>query len=125
MFLTNNSGPVVAGHLGALAKIGIDCAPEDLATSAQAAASLLTAHSRVAVIGDQGIREALAARELEEVDAADKPDAVVVGRTLQLDYGALAAAATAVRGGARFIAANTDATFPTGDAGGLLPGAGA
>ncbi len=42
VFLTNNSGPVVAGHVEALAKIGIECAPEDVATSAQAAASLLT-----------------------------------------------------------------------------------
>jgi HAD superfamily hydrolase (TIGR01450 family) len=125
VFLTNNSGPLVAGHLGALAKIGIECAPEDLATSAQAAASLLTEHSRVAIIGDQGIREALAARGIEEVDAADKPDAVVMGRTLQLDYWALAAAATAVREGARFIAANADATFPAGGPSGLLPGAGA
>lgn len=125
VFLTNNSGPLIAGHVAALAKIGIECAPEDLATSAQAAASLLAFNSRVAVIGDEGIREALAARAIEEVDAADSPDAVVVGRTLQLDYGALAAAATAVRGGARFIAANADATFPTGGARGLLPGAGA
>ena len=125
VFLTNNSGPVVAGHVEALAKIGIECAPEDLATSAQAAALLLTGRSRAAVIGDQGIREALAAREVEEVGAADKPDAVVMGRTLQLDYWALAAVATAVRGGARFIATNTDATFPTGGADGLLPGAGA
>lgn len=124
VFLTNNSGPVVAGHVEALAKIGIECAPEDVATSAQAAASLLTGPSRVAVVGDQGISEALAARGLEEVDAADRPDAVVVGRTLQLDYWLLAAAATAVRRGARFIAANADATFPTGGASGLLPGAG-
>jgi 4-nitrophenyl phosphatase len=85
----------------------------------------LAEHSRVAVIGDEGIREALAARAIEEVDAADKPEAVIVGRTLQLDYGALAAAATAVRGGTRFIATNADATFPTGRASGLLPGAGA
>ena len=116
---------MVSGHVDALAKIGIECAPQDLATSAQAAASLLPRHSRVAVIGDQGIREALAARAVQEVDATDSPDAVVVGRTLQLDYGALAGAATAVRKGARFIATNADATFPTGGSDGLLPGAGA
>jgi 4-nitrophenyl phosphatase len=125
VFLTNNSGPLVAGHVKALADIGIACTPEDLATSAQAAASLLAEHSRVAVVGDEGIREALAARAIEEVDAADNPEAVIVGRTLQLDYGALAAAATAVRRGTRFVATNADATFPTGGASGLLPGAGA
>jgi len=125
VFLTNNSGPLVAGHVEALARAGIECAPEDLATSAQAAASLLAGRSRVAVVGDEGIRQALAGRAVRVVEAADNPDAVVVGRTLQLDYGALAAAATAVREGARFIATNADATFPTGDARGLLPGAGA
>lgn len=125
VFLTNNSGPLVAGHVDALAQIGIECAPQDLATSAQAAASLLARHSRAAVIGDEGIREALVARAVQEVDAADGPDAVIVGRTLHLDYAALAAAATAVRKGARFIAANADATFPTGGPDGLLPGAGA
>lgn len=124
VFLTNNSGPLVAGHVAALGRIGIDCAPQDVATSAQAAASLLARRSRAAVIGDEGIREALASQDVEEVGLADSPDAVVVGRTLQLDYGALAAASTAVREGARFIATNTDATFPTG-ATGLLPGAGA
>ena len=48
---------------------------------------------------------------------------MVVGRSLQLDFAALAAAATAIREGARFLATNTDATFPTGH--GLEPGAGA
>jgi 4-nitrophenyl phosphatase len=66
----------------------------------------------------------------------DGPEAVVVGRQVELDYWVLAAAASAVRAGARFIATNTDATFPTGGTAanrggrsmggdGLLPGAGA
>jgi HAD superfamily hydrolase (TIGR01450 family) len=126
VFLTNNSGPLLAGHVEALGRTGIECAAQDVATSAQAAASILARGSRVAIVGDRGIREALAAQDVEEVGAAESPDAVVVGRTLQLDYGALADAATAVRQGARFIATNTDATFPTGGPnGGLLPGAGA
>ena len=59
VFLTNNSGPLVAGHVEALAKVGVQCAPEDLATSAQAAASMLSPGSRVAVVGGEGILEAL------------------------------------------------------------------
>jgi 4-nitrophenyl phosphatase len=47
----------------------------------------------------------------------------VVGRTVDLSYDALAAAATAIRAGATFVATNTDATFPTPD--GPVPGAGA
>jgi glycerol 3-phosphatase-2 len=48
---------------------------------------------------------------------------VVVGRSLQLDFAQLAAAARAIRDGARFVATNTDATFPTPH--GPEPGAGA
>ena len=82
VFLTNtDSGPLVAGHVG-LAAIGIACTAEDMATSAQAAASLLPEHSRAAVVGEEGIREALAARAIKEVGAADNPEAVIVGRTL-------------------------------------------
>lgn len=123
VFLTNNSGPRLAGHLAKLAAVGIRCEAGDLVTSAEAAASLIPPGSRVAVVGDEGIYEALAERSVEVVAPHDSPSAVVVGRTVELDYDELAAAAGAVRAGARFVATNTDATFPTGD--GLLPGAGA
>lgn len=145
VFLTNNSGPTVAAHVAALGAVGIECDPADLATSAQAAASLLEPGCRAAVIGDEGAHEALRARGVVVVGPLDGPDAVVVGRMVELDYWTLAAAATAVREGARFIATNTDATFPAGNSGGprstpsgpgpsapsaggrqgLLPGAGA
>ncbi len=134
VFLTNNSAPVVASHLEALARVGIECDTAHLATSAQAAAALLPAGSRAVVIGEAGIREALAAQDVKEVGPDEGPDAVVVGRTVHLDYWALSAAASAIRGGARFVATNTDATFPVGSAAapgetkhvgdGLLPGAG-
>jgi HAD superfamily hydrolase (TIGR01450 family) len=116
VFLTNNSGPTVASHVEALSRAGIECQPGDLTTSAQAAAELLSPGDRAAVIGAEGIREALAARDVKEVGPADSPDAVVIGRTEELDYWALSAAADAIRGGARFVATNTDATFPVGDA---------
>lgn len=122
VFLTNNSGPKLASHVEALARVGIECQPGDLTTSAQAAASLLTPHSRAAVVGDEGIREALAAREVKEVGPDEGPDAVVVGRTVDLDYFALSAVANAVRDGARFVATNTDATFPVSEEAGR-PGA--
>jgi 4-nitrophenyl phosphatase len=50
-------------------------------------------------------------------------DAVIVGLDPHLDYRRLAAAASAVRAGARFIATNADLRYPT--PAGLLPGAGA
>lgn len=122
-FVTNNAGPTVAEHVAALRAAGVEAAADELVTSAQAAASLLAPGARAAVVGGPGIPEALADRGVEVVAAADRPDAVVVGRAPVLDHGALAAAADAVRAGARFLATNTDATYPTPD--GLLPGAGA
>jgi 4-nitrophenyl phosphatase len=49
-------------------------------------------------------------------------DAVLVGLTRDLTYDLLLRASTAVREGARFIATNTDPTYPT--PGGLTPGGG-
>ena len=69
------------------------------------------------------VREALTQRGVEIVPTTASPDAVVVGRSLSLDFEELAAAANSIRAGARFIATNTDATFPTPH--GLEPGAGA
>jgi HAD superfamily hydrolase (TIGR01450 family) len=114
VFLTNNSGPRVASHVDALARAGIKCQPDDLTTSAQAAASLLPPGSRAVVVGGEGIREALDARQVKEVGADESPEAVVVGREVELDYWALSAASTVIRGGTRFVATNTDATFPVG-----------
>jgi ribonucleotide monophosphatase NagD (HAD superfamily) len=58
----------------------------------------------------------------EVVDVAPA-DAVVVGWHREFDYERLTRASDAVRAGARFVATNTDATYPT--ATGLMPGAGA
>jgi ribonucleotide monophosphatase NagD (HAD superfamily) len=50
-------------------------------------------------------------------------DAVIVGIDSNFDYTALTKAADEIRGGALFVASNTDSTFPIES--GLLPGAGA
>ena len=52
----------------------------------------------------------------------ERPAAVVVGLDLAFDYAKLKAANEAIRGGARFVATNADATLPT--EAGLVPGAG-
>jgi HAD superfamily hydrolase (TIGR01450 family) len=123
LFLTNNSGPTLAEYVQMLAGAGVHADPEDLVTSSQGAASLLEPGSTAAMVGGDGVREALETRGIRIVEAGDHPDAVVVGRSLDLDYDELAAAATAIRSGARFVATNTDPTYPTPH--GPLPGAGA
>ena len=77
---------------------------------------------RVLAIGSEGLTAALAGAGARVVD--DGPaDAVVVGITMSFDYDDMTRAMRAVRDGARFIATNTDSTYPTHD--GLLPGNGA
>jgi glycerol 3-phosphatase-2 len=129
VFLTNNSYPTVAEHLDKLGQMGIDCDPTDLATSAQAASSLLVPGQVALVLGGPGIVEALAACGVatrdagEDSSAGEEPvDAVVVGFDRRFDFARLARATSAVLSGARLIATNDDATYPTPS--GLLPGGG-
>lgn len=122
-FVTNNSGPTRAQSIAMLAGAGVGATEAELVTSAQAGANLFAPGDRVAAVAGEGVLEALADRGIVVVDADDKPAGVLVGRALDLDYDRLAAAVTAIRDGARFVATNTDALFPT--PAGLVPGAGA
>lgn len=129
LFVTNNSVSVVADQEQALADIGVPAAG-DVVTSAQAGASLVSAGERVLVCGGPGVSEAVAARDVElvhadQLDAGRLPtfDAVVVGLHRGFDYATLDVTSAAIRGGARFVATNDDATFPTPT--GFTPGAGA
>ena len=69
------------------------------------------------LVGGPGVREALEARGVEVVDDG-QADAVVVGLHPTFDYERMRIASTAVRRGARLLATNDDATYPTAD--GLL-----
>lgn len=127
LFVTNNSVARLEEQEAALDGIGIP-ARGDVVTSAQAAASLLSPGDRALVCADRGVRQALVGRGVEVVDLSDRVadaelDAVVVGLVRSFHYDHLDRAARAVRGGARFVATNTDATFPT--PAGPIPGAGA
>ena len=120
LFVTNNSGVVVAEQERALLDIGIP-AVGDVLTSAGAAATLLAPDERVLVCGGPGIVEA--AGTVGAVVVTDGPcDSVVVGFHRDFDYERLRVAATAVINGARLIGTNDDATYPTPD--GPIPGGG-
>jgi HAD superfamily hydrolase (TIGR01450 family) len=126
VFVTNNSSAVVAVQEDLLASIGIP-AVGDVLTSAVAAAALVRAGERVLVCGGPGVAEAVVSRGAVPV-AGDDPagvdvDAVLVGFHREFDYERMRIAATAVRRGARLIATNDDATYPTPD--GPIPGGGA
>ncbi len=122
LFATNNALPTLGELVDQLAVVGIAAEPDDLVTSAQAAASLLVPGSTAVACAGAGVLEALAERGVTVVPEGPA-DAVVVGLTRGFDFDMLATATSAVRGGARLVGTNEDATYPT--PGRLLPGAGA
>ena len=124
LFMTNNSSLTVAGYAGKMAAMGLETAPEDVCTSAQAAALLVDAGETALVCGGPGVTEALEARGVRCVrDPEPGVTAVVVGWHRDFDFARLTAAFEAVRGGARLIGTNDDPTYPMAG-GGELPGGG-
>ena len=130
LFVTNNSYSVISDQENALAKIGID-AHNDVVTSSQAAGALLRKGERVLLGGGPGTVEAvknagavLAGRSDDQTDSEidQEVDTVMVGFHPSFDYRGLTRLSQAVRNGARLIATNDDATYPTPR--GLIPGGG-
>jgi HAD superfamily hydrolase (TIGR01450 family) len=121
VFVTNNSYHPIAHYEARLGALGVD-AHGAVLSSAQAAASLVSPGERALVCGGPGLLEAVAARGAEVVEEGNA-DVVLVGYRPDFDYEMLRRTADVVRAGARFVATNTDATYPV--PGGLLPGTGA
>lgn len=121
--LTNNASRTPAEVARWLDGLGFDIAAADVLTSSVAVAALLDPGTRCLVVGTCGLREPLSERGCVLVDDPEDAQAVVVGIDLDLTYDKLRRAASALHRGARFLATNTDRTFPTED--GLWPGNGA
>jgi 4-nitrophenyl phosphatase len=121
VFCTNNSSRRLADVEAKLERHGIP--PEGgVVTSALAAATLVEPGERVLICAGAGASEAVEQRGAVPVRDGSA-DAVLVGLHLDFDYERLRAAAVAVLGGARLLATNDDATYPTPD--GPIPGGGA
>ena len=129
LFLTNNATRTESEVVEKLARHGVDATPDEILTSARATTDLLLerdlAGSTVCLIGGNGIRTALtgAGFVLLDGDDASKAELVVIGSDRTFDWEAMRVASDAVRGGAHFLATNSDPTLPTPT--GLVPGAGA
>ncbi|GAB3680080.1 HAD-IIA family hydrolase [Angustibacter aerolatus] len=138
-FVTNNAArtpETVAAHLE---RLGVQAAPSDVVTSAQAAASVLAAQlpagAPVLAVGGEGLVQALRAVGLQPVAppsaeaspqeraAAEAVLAVAQGFTPALDWSMLVEACAAVRRGIPWVASNTDLSIPTER--GVAPGNGA
>jgi 4-nitrophenyl phosphatase len=125
VFVTNNSYLSVDAVEAKLARHQIDAAGAVI-SSAMAAATLVEPGERVLVCGGPGVFETLTQRGALAVpndqELNIEVDAVIVGYHPDFDYDRMRRAATAVRAGARLIATNDDATYPTPT--GPIPGAG-
>jgi HAD superfamily hydrolase (TIGR01450 family) len=127
LFVTNNSYAAAATTEAKLARMGIPAAG-DVVTSAMAGAALVEPGERVLVCGGPGIAEAVTGRGAEPVlnrgtdDGVGEVDVVMVGYHRDFDYERLRVATFALQRGARLVATNDDATYPTDE--GILPGGG-
>ena len=129
VFVTNNASATVEERLARMSALGVHASPDELITSAVVTAEHLVSEgwkgSTALMVGMDGLQRALEDAGIRLVDGSDgtQPDLVVVASDQRFTYEDMSAAATAIRNGAHFVAANDDATFPAPD--GLLPGAGA
>ncbi|HVM25939.1 MAG TPA: HAD-IIA family hydrolase [Candidatus Limnocylindrales bacterium] len=140
-FATNNSMVTRGGYVERLGAMGISITSEEVVTSTSATVEHLRRHApeirSVLAIGADGMREELGSAGLRVAMARDVAaegaheggpldaayDAVIVGLDPTFAYSAMAVAMSAVAAGARLIATNADARYPTPV--GFVPGAGA
>jgi HAD superfamily hydrolase (TIGR01450 family) len=127
-FVTNNAARTPQAVAAHLRDLGVTAEPDDVVTSAQAAATLVAERvpvdARVLVVGGEGLRAALTERGLRPVASADDdPAAVVQGFAPDVSWTLLTEGVIAVRRGLPWVASNLDRTIPTTR--GLAPGNGA
>ncbi|WP_313892896.1 TIGR01457 family HAD-type hydrolase [Psychrobacillus sp.] len=123
-FVTNNASMTQQQLQLKLAKMDIHIEANRIMTSAIAAAHFIDDHHKgktVFMVGADGLKEALHAKEIVCTEAA--AEVVVMGIDLQINYEKLATACLSIRAGAVFLSTNSDHAFPTER--GFLPGNGA
>ncbi|NYH50790.1 HAD superfamily hydrolase (TIGR01450 family) [Nocardiopsis arvandica] len=116
-FVTNNAGRTPARIAEHLTDLGVAATPEDVVTSAEAAARLVAerypAGSEVLVVGDTALRQAVRRMGLRpaSVDTGTAV-AVIQGYSRNMTRDLLDQGTLAVRRGAFYVASNGDATAP-------------
>jgi len=129
---TNNATKVAAQYAEKLKRFGVEVRTDQILTSAEATAAYLRSHypagTSAYVVGEEGLRQAMLAKEFELLDADGfagndvQAELVVIGFTRHVCYPQLASAAHLIHRGSRFVGTNPDVTFPSEV--GPLPGAG-
>jgi phosphoglycolate/pyridoxal phosphate phosphatase family enzyme len=130
-FVTNNASATPAAVARRLNTAGVEAGEDEIETSALATAALLAGRgvTNAFVLGEEGIRDALAKVGIRVVNAegggaGDGVEVVVIGLDRSADYDKLRSAAMLVDAGAALIATNPDGSFPA-PGGARWPGAGA
>ncbi|WP_274650671.1 TIGR01457 family HAD-type hydrolase [Paenibacillus humicola] len=126
LFVTNNSSATPETVAERLNEMGIPAVPQEVCTSAQAAARYAARRKPgggAYVVGESGLCRALeeAGLRLAEPDG-EMPDFVIQGIDRFMTYEKLAHAVRFIRAGAEFVLTNPDVLLPS--EGGLMPGAG-
>ncbi|WP_122817355.1 HAD-IIA family hydrolase [Nocardioides pantholopis] len=116
-YITNNAARpprTVAEHLQ---ELGVPAEPDDVVTSAQAAARVLADRlapgAAVVLLGADGLREALLEVGLVPVGVEDEAAAVVTGYAPEALWRDIMRVAVRIRDGLFWVASNTDLSFPT------------
>jgi glycerol 3-phosphatase-2 len=124
-FVTNNASRTPEDVVAHLAGVGVAASIDEVETSALTTAGALRERGvdSVFVIGEDGLRRALAEVGLRSVSAGSPADAVVIGWDRSFTWDALRDASLALQAGAELFASNADATYPAPD-GTTWPGAG-
>ena len=122
---TNNATRTVRQYVERLNNYGVEIIPCQIINSAIVAAEYLSEMypkgGPVYVVGETGLTEPLGKLGFYQSD--EQVLAVIVGMDRHLTFDKLRKATLLIRGGASFIATNSDRTFPAPE--GLIPGAGA
>lgn len=122
-YVTNNSSKTRQQLQNALSLLGIQAPVDHIFSSALATAKYVVTNypnKRVALIGSDGLRDAMANEGIEL--AKETPEVFVIGIDRTLNYSTLADACVSVQNGATLIATNQDIKFPTEQ--GFVPGNG-
>lgn len=125
-FITNNAARPPERVSEHLTELGVEAGPDDVVTSAQAAARVLVDRFgpgvSIVLLGSDGLRAALEAVNLRPVGVDDEAVAAVSGYGPEVLWRDIMRVAVRVREGLPWVASNRDHTIPT--AYGVAPGHG-
>ena len=129
VFATNNGTKTPEQYVEKLAEFGVTAEPWQVVTSALGVAHMLLQKfpngTKVFMIGEDGVYQALQEKGFEVLPVVDAQDAqvVVMGLDRAVTFDKMREATLLVRRGVPFYGTNPDKTFPTPR--GEIPGAGA